>query len=116
MSIRIRPPFAGEFLGRPEMPLLDGQWIVVMTYLVQHPAATVLFDTRARSVCAVNPLPAFVISRVQDHVTCALLESARMETAVAAAATIRIVASSTRIDSGSARSSEPRGTATSGLT
>lgn len=41
----ITPLFLGDFLGQPNEPLLDGQRIVVVAYLVRHPEATILFDT-----------------------------------------------------------------------
>jgi N-acyl homoserine lactone hydrolase len=45
MKTRVTPLFVGDFLGQPGMPLVDGQRIVVIAYLVEHAGTTVLFDT-----------------------------------------------------------------------
>jgi N-acyl homoserine lactone hydrolase len=45
MKTTITPVFLGDFLSQPEQPLLEGQRIVVVAYVVRHPDATILFDT-----------------------------------------------------------------------
>jgi glyoxylase-like metal-dependent hydrolase (beta-lactamase superfamily II) len=41
----ISPLFLGDFLGQADEPMLEGQRIVVVAFLIRHPEATILFDT-----------------------------------------------------------------------
>jgi N-acyl homoserine lactone hydrolase len=45
VTTRVVPLFVGDFLGQPGMPLLDGQRIVVIAYVVERAGITLLFDT-----------------------------------------------------------------------